>query len=309
MDAPSSALGTISLMTFLSNSMFGLVAHFRCRRSHYGFTLTEMAVVLVILSLLMGYFLSGGAAFMDLQAVKQSQAKLKTIETALVGYVAVHGRLPCPADGRAITGVEYGSSGGCTGSQQYGVVPWSTIGLSEADSVDAWNYRITYRVGQYLWVDQGMNMASCDAAGTESVVATPKLCASGCASTSLASCTPPALFLQSGKGLDIKDAAASGNALMDTTTTPTGGAAFVLISHGKQGHGAYPRGSSSITPLAGSGVNESPNSNNVAVTFGSTFFVDMDYSESSGTNHFDDIVLRPSIMSVLLQAQRGPRTH
>lgn len=285
------------------------IANFSGQRGHNGFTLTEMAVVLVILSLLMGYFLAGGVAFMDLQSVKQTQAKLKTIESALVGYVAVHGRLPCPADGRAATGVEYGSVAGCTDNQQYGVVPWTTIGLSEADSVDAWNYRITYRVGNQLWVDQGMNMASCDAAGSALATGASKLCDTGCSGTSLTSCTPPALFLDTGKGIDIKDAATSGNALMDTTITPTGGAAFVLISHGKHGHGAYPRGSTSIVPLTGSGDNEAPNSNNVAITFGTTFFVDADYNESSGANHFDDIVLRPSIMSVLQQAQRGPRIH
>lgn len=296
-------------MTIRSNSIRNQVANFSGQRDHHGFTLTEIAIVLMILGLLMGYFLADSFAFMDVQSVKQTQAKLKTIEIALVGYAAVHGRLPCPADGRDTTGVEYGSSSGCTDNQQYGVVPWTTIGLSEADSVDAWNHRITYRVGNHLWVDQGMNMASCDAAGTESTPATPKLCDANCTGTNLSECTPPALFLQTGKGIDIKDAAASGNALMDTTTTPTGGAAFVLISHGKQGHGAYPRGSPSIVPLTGSGDNEAPNSNNVAVAFGTTFFVDTDYNESSGTNHFDDIVLHPSIMSVLLQAQRGPRTH
>ena len=197
---------------------------FYCRngRRCAGFTLTEMAVVLVIVSLLMGYFLVGGVAFMETQNIKKTEAKLSTIEVALAGYVAINGRLPCPANGQITTGTEDGGVGGCTANQQYGVVPWITLGLSENDVLDAWHRRISYRVGKDLWVARGMDMTACDAAGTESVAATPKLCTLGCTSTNLSTCTPPPLFLQTGKGIDIKSAASAGLPLMDTTTTPSG---------------------------------------------------------------------------------------
>jgi len=277
----------------------------RCCR-HCGFTLTEIAVVLVIISLLMGYVVTTGSTYIEIQAIKQTQAKLKTVESALVGYVAVHGRLPCPANALSANGLEHGSSAGCLDSQTNGVVPWVTLGLSKADGTDAWYNQITYRVGNQLWVTRGMDMTACDPAGTDPTSATPKLCAPGCSSASPDSCTPPAAFLQAGKGLDIRDP--TGNLLMDSGASPSSGAAFVLISHGKTGHGAFPSDSTNRIPSSGAGTAEQQNINGVAWSSGK-YYVDADYNEGDGVNHYDDILIRPSIMSVLLQAHRGPRAH
>lgn len=271
-----------------------------------GFTLTEIAVVLIIISLLMGYAITTGTAYLEVQANKQTQAKLRIVESALIGYVAVHGRLPCPANALSGTGTEHGSVLGCLDGQTNGVVPWVTLGLSKADGTDAWYNQITYRVGHHLWAAGGMDMTACDPAGTDSTPATPKLCATGCSSANPVSCTPPAAFLQSDKGLDIRDPV--GNLQMSSAATPSTGAAFVLISHGKTGHGAFPSDSTNLIAYPGAGTAELQNVNGVAWSSGK-FYVDADYNDTNGANHFDDILIRPSIMSVLLQAQRGPRAR
>lgn len=285
-------------------------------KSMGGFSLTELAVVLVIVALLAGYFFSTGTQFIEIGKRKETETKLKAIEEALAGYVAVHGRLPCPADGSrdlsySLLGHEHGSAGGCSDNQQNGVVPWVTIGLSEADTVDGWNRRFTYRVGQYLWVAGGMDMTKCDPAGTDSTTATPKLCNASCASTNPGLCTAPDKFLQPGKGLNVMDAASGGNLLMSATATPTTtGAAYVLISHGRNMLGSYPAGGGSLLSITGSGDNEAPNANGTGITdFSTKIFVDRDLNEQTGSAYFDDIVRRPVIMKVILKAQRGPRAH
>jgi prepilin-type N-terminal cleavage/methylation domain-containing protein len=70
-----------------------------------GFTLTEMAVVLVIVALLIGGMIMPMSAQQDIRYVNETQATLKNIEEALLGYAAVNGRLPRPATS-ATAGVE-----------------------------------------------------------------------------------------------------------------------------------------------------------------------------------------------------------
>ncbi len=292
--------------------------HSPLRMKNYlgGFSLTELSVVLVIIALLAGYFFSTGTQFIDIGKRKETETKLKAIEEAIAGYVAVNGRLPCPADGSLASsdpsaGHEHGGVGGCTDNQQRGVVPWIPLGLSEANASDAWNRRITYRIGQYLWVARGMDMTKCDPAGSETPVGTPILCNTSCTSTNLALCTPPDKFMQQGKGLTVMDAATSGNTLMYAMATPTTtGAAYVLISHGRNMLGSYPLGGGSLLSIAGAGDNEAPNANNVAITdFAVKFFVDRESNDQDGSAHFDDLVVRPSIMKVIQKAQRAPRAH
>lgn len=278
-----------------------------------GFSLTELAVVLVIVGLLIGTMLSSGTGAIDNRLRATTKAKLVAVEAALAGFVSVNGRLPCPADGsllssNASVGTENGGTGGCTAAQINGVVPWVALGITEAEASDAWDSRIMYRLGNYLWVARGMDMTDCDPAGSDATAVTPKVCLITCSASNLANCTPPNLFLQVNKGVTIKDATA-GNTLMSSTTTPSGGAAYVRISHGKNAYGGFPFGGGSVRTTVGAGTDEATNANGVAVAFPADFFVDRDLNENTGASYFDDLVLRPSIMKVLQQAQRGPRVH
>lgn len=113
-----------------------------------GFTLLEMAIVLVIVGLLLGGLFGSLGAMQGRQRTDQTARQLGEIREALIGFAAANGRLPCPAaPATPNTTVGAGlertpNAGGCTGGVA-GVVPWATLGLPEGD---AWGRRFTYRV-------------------------------------------------------------------------------------------------------------------------------------------------------------------
>jgi len=277
-----------------------------------GFSLTELAISLVIIALIMSFFMSTGTAFVEIQKNEASRTKLKAIETALAGYVAIHGRLPCPADGSLTNVSPLNGVGVCGTNQQHGVVPWVTLGMSESDILDGWFNRITYRVGPNLWLAGAMDMTSCDTAGTGlgNGVGVNLICQTPCSSAGLSSCTSPQTFLQAGKGLNIQDRI-GGTLLMDATASPTEGAAYVLISHGRNGAGARQNETGALVPTTNAGNDELVNANNLAVRIVSpdNFYVDRNINDNPGAAYFDDLVQRPSILKVIIQAQRGPRAH
>lgn len=110
-----------------------------------GFTLTEMAVVLVIVALLIGGLLLPLAAQQDLRNVAETRRLLGEASEALYGYAATHfandGKpyLPCPdtnGDGRE-------NRDGDTCAQQEGDLPWADLGVGRRD---AWGNPLRYRV-------------------------------------------------------------------------------------------------------------------------------------------------------------------
>lgn len=110
-----------------------------------GFTLTEMAVVLVIVALLIGGMILPLSAQQDLRYVTETQKQLIDISEALYGYAASHaagdGRpfLPCPdTDGN---GTENRTGAACTNPE--GSLPWANLGLGRQD---AWGNPFRYRV-------------------------------------------------------------------------------------------------------------------------------------------------------------------
>jgi prepilin-type N-terminal cleavage/methylation domain-containing protein len=106
-----------------------------------GFTLAELAVVLVIVSLLIGGLLVPLSAQIDQRNYNETQQQISEIREALIGFAVVNGRLPRPATS-ATNGAENpaicGSEALCTG-----FIPWSTLGVKKTD---AWNKIIQYSV-------------------------------------------------------------------------------------------------------------------------------------------------------------------
>jgi type II secretory pathway pseudopilin PulG len=303
------------------------------KKSH-GFSLVELAMVLFITSLMIGVFFSGGIGFLQSKTIESDRNKLRAIEAAIVSFVTVNGRLPCPADGSQLSsaanaGLEVRDANGDCTSQTTGVVPWRTLGVAEIDASDSSNRRLTYRAGFGLARDNGMDMTACDPAGTgpaifPATISTICTAAMGCSATcnslcsisNLASCTPPATFLGQYKGLRVRSglvADSNSQELMDNRTTPISqGAAFVLISHGRNGAGAYNTGSGNLTDPTSGGLAEQQNANGLGLGNADTsawYAIDTDYAEGTGENRFDDLVIRPSIMKVVLQSQRGPRSR
>ena len=121
--------------------------HFKLPHRNTGFTLVELAIVLVIVALLSSGLLLGVSAQRNAAENIDAQRQLENIREALLGYAMANGRLPCPAQanlpntdddnaGKALTPP-------CDGALQHGVLPWKTLGLPETDP---WGNRFTYFV-------------------------------------------------------------------------------------------------------------------------------------------------------------------
>jgi prepilin-type N-terminal cleavage/methylation domain-containing protein len=116
-----------------------------------GFTLTELAVVFVIISLLLGAAMYTLSAQLDQRNFEETRRRLEAARELLLAFAIVNGRLPCPATAGS-SGDEAPAGGGtCTSPGPYGgFLPARTIGFQIFDAggyaVDAWNNRIRYAV-------------------------------------------------------------------------------------------------------------------------------------------------------------------
>lgn len=91
-----------------------------------GFTLMELAVVLMIVGFLLSGLLVSVGQNAEGNRRSDALAKLRTIEEALYGFAQSTGRLPCPA---TTTGSEAtGGTSGCT--QWHGFVSASALGIN-----------------------------------------------------------------------------------------------------------------------------------------------------------------------------------
>lgn len=107
-----------------------------------GFSLLEVAVVLVIMSLVLGGLLLTMGNYQQYQRSAQTRRDLAAARDALIGFAATRGRLPCPAD-PAGDGLERApTTSGCT-TGPFGELPWATLGLPRGD---AWGMPVGYAV-------------------------------------------------------------------------------------------------------------------------------------------------------------------
>lgn len=120
-------------------------------RLERGFTLAELAISMVIIALLIGGLLGPISRQVEQSRVTATQKQLDEIKESLLGYAAIHRRLPCPdltGDGledRLSAGVNAGACGSPLAGtlQVLGTFPWASLNFPEAD---AWNNRFGYRV-------------------------------------------------------------------------------------------------------------------------------------------------------------------
>jgi prepilin-type N-terminal cleavage/methylation domain-containing protein len=120
-----------------------------------GFTLIELAIVLVIVGVLIGSFVGTLGSRIDTTRRAEAREDLDNIKTALLGYAYSSGGpfLPCPCTGNCATtggatpGTENRAGATCTAGAAagyLGYLPWGTLGLKPGDS---WNSLYGY------WVD------------------------------------------------------------------------------------------------------------------------------------------------------------
>jgi prepilin-type N-terminal cleavage/methylation domain-containing protein len=306
-----------------------------------GFTLIEIAVVIVVLSLLLAMIAGLGTAMVGSQRREATRQRLAGVETAIALFVSQHKRLPCPANGTlAGTDANAGKespdppTGVCTGSQANGVVPWRALGLGEQDVTDGWGNRLTYRAAPDYVVADSMNFTACSPGGTALTpsatlvdgagvtVVAGGACANTCTTSASypGSCTPPEYAI-SGRGLQVKSV--NGTSVMTPSRcrapplacnhsppigyAPSTGAAYVVVSHGENYRGAY-NNQGVLQAASGPdwGTEEAKHSAADALA---TYYVDDFPAYVAGNDHFDDFVLRPSILTVATKAQLGPRAR
>ena len=123
------------------------------KTSQSGFTLVEIAIVLLIVTILLGYTV---AMFPQQQQLKQYRAvnqEMDQILEAVIGFAQVNGRLPCPALVTSNGNEDFDDDGsdpeGC--NNYGGFVPFNTLGLDarlNADNMmeDPWGNPYRYYV-------------------------------------------------------------------------------------------------------------------------------------------------------------------
>lgn len=186
------------------------------RRSVAGFSLVEMAIVLVIFALLAGGMMLTLGAQQDIQKTSEVRRQLTDIREAILGYAVANGRLPPPAPPtKANTDP---TAGVIEEGRTTGVIPWITLGLPETDP---WGQRFTYRV----------TVEFADNIGVAPLLSCPPAPPPSLASFALCS---------------------SGNiTITDGSNNIATGIPAVIVSHGKNGFGGYrPDGSQAASGSA-----------------------------------------------------------
>jgi len=240
------------------------------RKTQSGFTLTEIAIVLVIGGLLLTAILGVVSAQRTNLGISVTKTKGEAIITALTSFVSRNHRLPCPAVANLVPtnpgyGVEAPNPGVCTGTINIGgganiimrgIVPWVSLGLSDVQGLDGYDRRFTYFV-------RGQETSR--TADTLSAMRGNMTIHSG---------APIALGLAGNQINSCSSTAGDNSCNLD--------AVAVIISHGDNGSGAFL--ASGTQMAAPPGVLEQENTDNDGN------FINTGYS-SNETNPFDDILI------------------
>ncbi|MBY0508623.1 MAG: type II secretion system GspH family protein [Rhodospirillaceae bacterium] len=231
-----------------------------------GFTLIEMAIVLVVMGLAVSGIVTVGASIGTSAKYGETQRIMAKVQDALRVYVTQHGCLPCPALGSEdptasgtlaglsrdtvgsyVTATTFCTSNTCLTNN--GVVPYKTLGIGPQEYLDAWDSMFTYRIGAGLAADNAMVR------------------------------TPPSTFPAG----DITVVNARSTAILVTTE-----AAYVLVSHGGDGAFAFRQTGSQrpdVYGQTGSAGGQDENRD------GDATFAQGDEDALATVAHFDDLVV------------------
>jgi prepilin-type N-terminal cleavage/methylation domain-containing protein len=238
-----------------------------------GFTLIEIAIVLVVIGVLLSGGLLAITPVVQGAKVSETRQKIATVETALLGYVIQNGCLPCPAaTGSTTTGqAQFGATtytsgcntGTCFGTVAgVGIVPWVTLGINEGDTIDAWGNRLTYGVSPALTVSSSVQRSSSDGSFPSFTSA-------------IAMLTNAAVAIPGFNRI-----------------------AYVVLSHGRDGFAAESTTGSSLTTGNASAVQTENNRANLTFAYGSEVTL-------SPATYFDDIVSFKSLQPLILSCGSG----
>ncbi len=219
-----------------------------------GFSLIEISVVLVIISILLGVMLEFSSSNIDAADYEATEKKIAAIQDAITVFMKSNPNrnLPCPAArDTAENNASFGLASACTvaagagltdvGTIRIGVVPTKTLGLPDSMMIDGFGNRILYAVTKPL-------------------------------STAVAPLDPLVNF----GGITIKDGSTN-----DIVTN----AAYVIVSHGKNAMGSNTRAGTAHASTCTGTKADQENCDNDDIIFRDTFS-----NDATTDSFFDDIV-------------------
>lgn len=138
------------------------------RLSSRGFTLVELSVVIIVISIVVGMGLVATMGALETARRTQTENKLNEIEKALMAFRKQYNRLPCPGDSSAtIADSDYGKEDATSGVCNYnsttppygitntdlfrtieGGVPTRSLNLPDEYMFDGWGRRFVYAVDE-----------------------------------------------------------------------------------------------------------------------------------------------------------------
>lgn len=167
----------------------------RGHRAQAGFSLIELAVVLVIIGLLVGGGIAALTSATEQTRRVDAKRQLQHVREALYGFAMSRGRLPCPDSDYPPDGEEDIDGTGTDCTQDQGALPWVDLGVGRRDP---WGSPLLY------YVDRSpVNFAD-----------------------PTATSTTPAFDLSQDGTLDVGDG--DGSPIVDDSPA-------VIVSHGPQG--------------------------------------------------------------------------
>lgn len=205
------------------------------RNRQQGFTLIELAIVLVIVAVLLGSFIGTLTSRVENARITETKTELELIKRHLIGFAYTNHYLPCsdcidsPCAGGSteLDGIEDRDGSTCSVPNKAATLPWVTLGLGRED---AWATRYRY------WVDPvyalGGGGFTLDSADGDGLIEEP-----------------------------------------DYVTDPTGATSkplaervvAVIYSHGKNTYGGISSGNVELPALPAANVDEKENTDNDAV--------------------------------------------
>lgn len=215
----------------------------RARAAHRGFTLTELAVVFAVISLLLAAAMYTLSAQTEQRDLEETRRRLEAARELLFAFAIVNGRLPCPASTTtgATAGFEAPAGGGPCSTYFGGWLPARTIGFQVTDAagnaVDAWGNPIRYAVSS--------TTPTCTPAAT----AASHFTVAASMRTNGISCQPNDLVVCSRSPVTITNIVCDAN----TSVTNQNIVAAIVFSTGKNG------------ATGGTGTNEARNLDNNAL--------------------------------------------
>lgn len=252
-----------------------------------GFSLVELSVVLAVIGITLSGALTLATKKTESDKITETENKMAIIETRLIAFIhqstaANKNRLPCPSDNSlAISNTNFGKEAAHTGtyrcvvtaggnynsSNAYsGGVPTNSLQLPDDYAFDGWDRRFTYVVDYRFTNNISTNPVTCTETGEICLRFTPT------------------------GSITINDASA---------LPVTSEAVYAIISHGRNGLGAWPYNGGTTRLAAPTDTDELNNAQGGGGSYGA---FDTTFVQKATTSTYDDIVTYKTKSQLLVDA-------